>query len=418
MSVRSHNNKQPSPQPSVRRGSNSRQTFPLTISQKKAPPKNRNFLFHNYSQSSNPEEKEKEEFLSHTVEIRSNCEPKIVPFVFPETGINTDTVDEPFKEMAEDLKCIICLSLATDPVQCRSCKAIFCLKCSDKIKANHNLGQKCPMRCQGRFTTVKIDKLAEKLMDKIVISCYQGCGQLIKYGDIKKHYEECVNTRYMCSSKECGFTGSKDEVREHENECELTKVFCAVCKKYVLRKEKDRHDKEECPDAVVECPFCYQKMRRDFYKLNHYSVDGMNPLCLKSKVAFIYNESNDAKRKYELEKKKVKELEEKYNNEIQKIKELEKYKKLYEESIKKQMDEEETKKKQQEKKIMDRYRELYNGDKKLNDIENSQKFGKEVEDHKQNDKVIDINSNEHVIDIEYNMENVVEENEQSDENGL
>ena len=89
------------------------------------------------------------------------------------------------KEYYEGIKdiitCLICLGIASDPVQCDKCQHCFCSNCIENCK-------KCPLRCDNsKFTPAFVCK---KIISEIEIKCV--CGEKIKYDNILKHkVEEC-----------------------------------------------------------------------------------------------------------------------------------------------------------------------------------------------------------------------------------
>lgn len=110
---------------------------------------------------------------------------KIINLLMNESIIKQDEIvnKEYYEGIKDIITCLICLDIASDPVQCDKCQHCFCSKCIKNCK-------KCPLRCNNSNFTPAF--LCKKLISEIEIKCV--CGEKVKYDNILKHkVEECNN---------------------------------------------------------------------------------------------------------------------------------------------------------------------------------------------------------------------------------
>ncbi|MCQ2817065.1 MAG: hypothetical protein MJ252_07350 [archaeon] len=83
-------------------------------------------------------------------------------------------------------KCIICLDIPKNPYKCSNCKQVYCYNCLRKYSG------KCPIRCK-HPTFFKPTELMKDLAF-LKFRCQNGCGKIIKYNELEKHYiSQCPN---------------------------------------------------------------------------------------------------------------------------------------------------------------------------------------------------------------------------------
>ena len=73
----------------------------------------------------------------------------------------------------------------------------------------------------------------------------------------------------------------------HQNEkCPMTVLACNECKENVLRRDKNKHDEELCPERACDCPFkkygCDEIIKRKLLD-DHLVVSEAKHLRLKVK---------------------------------------------------------------------------------------------------------------------------------------
>lgn len=86
------------------------------------------------------------------------------------------------------IECPICLNILVSPVQCDKCNKCFCKKCINNYAESR---VKCPFRCS--YPKYSENKYVNNVLSFLSFKCNKGCGQIIKYDDIDKHYEEDCN---------------------------------------------------------------------------------------------------------------------------------------------------------------------------------------------------------------------------------
>eukprot|EP00347_Sterkiella_histriomuscorum_P015707 403355993 len=92
--------------------------------------------------------------------------------------------------------CLICHGVVLNPTECRECQSIFCQGCIDLN------GKKCPLRCRG---------------------------ELIKYSNYIKHFEECQHAepkqecKHKCEANECMV-----QIKELQDKVEMLEIQSAV----------------------------------------------------------------------------------------------------------------------------------------------------------------------------------------------
>ena len=110
-----------------------------------------------------------------------------------EKYINVETIvkNEIYDNFKNLIICPICKSVIIEPVKCLECKKIFCKKCKKDLKKNV---ENCPNNC----IKPKIIDIIEKnnLITKFKFKCIKGCGEEIKFKDIKNHYSlDCFSKK-------------------------------------------------------------------------------------------------------------------------------------------------------------------------------------------------------------------------------
>ena len=100
--------------------------------------------------------------------------------------------------LKELLKCPICLNILISPVQCNKCNKCFCKLCIENYNDSKN---KCPFRC---INPVYLgNKFVNNVLSILKIKCKNGCGKIINYEDLEKHYEEdCDKLDFKTKYKE------------------------------------------------------------------------------------------------------------------------------------------------------------------------------------------------------------------------
>ena len=96
--------------------------------------------------------------------------------------------DETYSVIENQVICPICYEINLNPKMCINCQNTFCGKCAETLKS-------CPFKCE-TFNCID-SRLTKELLSKLSFRCVNGCDKLIKFDDIKNHYEsECEKINF------------------------------------------------------------------------------------------------------------------------------------------------------------------------------------------------------------------------------
>lgn len=135
------------------------------------------------------------------------------------------------------------------------------------------------------------------------------------------HYEDCLYKLKQCPNLNCGKLFNYYQKDEHLKNCEFRPIECSKCKTKIIFKNKENHLKEDCPEVLIGCEFCGQKVKRKDYIENH----AKDASCLKKALGELNKKSDEdmKKKNSQIEnleqfinelQKKLKEDDEKINN--------------------------------------------------------------------------------------------------------
>lgn len=112
----------------------------------------------------------------------------------------------------EDFCCIICADPLYAPVECKTCEALICGKCYDKL----NSGKKCPM-CKTTYATRGCNKNSMKFLNQTHIHCDK-CDKSGTYEEILNHLDTCTTQDYHCPFCVSSFDDC-EKAKEHIKNC-------------------------------------------------------------------------------------------------------------------------------------------------------------------------------------------------------
>lgn len=108
---------------------------------------------------------------------------------------NIVKMEKSLMNMIAGFKCVICLNIPWDPVECFNCSAIFCTTCYEEY-IKHSI--KCPV--DKKNLNVKKSYNAIKALEIINIKCYNpGCNQISSYSNYMTHLKN-VNSDNIYAS--------------------------------------------------------------------------------------------------------------------------------------------------------------------------------------------------------------------------
>ena len=125
-------------------------------------------------------------------------------------------------------KCSICSKIMINPTDCESCGHSFCYECISKSK--------CPFGCEKKNLKPSSNGITN-LLNNLKFKCInEGCDEIINYIDIKTHENICPFQKMICPNQQCG------------------------C--HILKKNLEKHIKEECNYSLISCENCGYKFPR------------------------------------------------------------------------------------------------------------------------------------------------------------
>ena len=206
---------------------------------------------------------------------------------YPDEGIEKkliivkDTKDE---QICQIYECPICLNLLWNAVECKNdeCQNSFCESCVKKLLLKGE--NKCPI-CQISPFLYRNSINIKKGLSVISLKCiFEGCNETPNYSNYIEHLEKCPFSLYKCNNEGCNFEGIKKDIEIHINECPFKIIECELCFKKIKFNQKEKHLKEDCEEASIECPLCKISMKKKIYKKEHFSENNENLDCLKKQL--------------------------------------------------------------------------------------------------------------------------------------
>ena len=152
----------------------------------------------------------------------------------------------------DDLLCLIYLCVARDPQQINRCGKLFCKGCLEEHKKNSTV---CP---QCRKVINSFADKRSKYQKNCVIHAHNHHNTTGER-DILSLKARCDNT-----SNGCEWTGELRSLDKHLASCGFILLPCPnKCQNgdkvvQLLRKDMQRHTKEECPRRQYECSDCHE----------------------------------------------------------------------------------------------------------------------------------------------------------------
>lgn len=242
---------------------------------------------------------------------------------FPELEPADIIADELDKER---FKCSICHGIVRDPSFCSNlkCGKPFCKACLHQNEIVNKTND-CSL-CKNKDGFREISYIERDSINNIKLRCkYLGCCQYLKYMDYMEHLENCKYRVYYCKNKPCNAQGNKDFLEDHKKKCNYRKIICE-CKTKIVFHLFEKHIKEGCPEALVSCRYCDEKIKRK--NLEEHEKKNENAECIKDQYKKSQEEIKTMKKKLAEKNKEIK-SEKKHNSNLEK--EIEKLTKLLEE---------------------------------------------------------------------------------------
>ena len=252
----------------------------------------------NYFQRPRPMAVKLPEGLTELAEASEPLPPDILPRAVPRDkncgGYDCEFVEPP--QSVFQTECSVCLQILKEPCLISCCGHKFCRECIERIKKDKKA---CALCNEPDFTFMRDGGLERSLKDLEVWCSYrkEGCEWKGKLGKLEEHLNRdpssenqlnrCQFVAVECTHK-CGAWFQRCHINTHETQqckkrpysCDycrdyhstfedVTEVHYPQCGKYPVacpndcdvykfeRQKLESHLKEQCPLAVVDCPFSY-----------------------------------------------------------------------------------------------------------------------------------------------------------------
>ena len=210
------------------------------------------------------------------------------------------------------------MCLCEEPRLCNpkyGCSTKYCEKC---ISRHLQDSRRCP-KCRKPLKIQYIDRILRNQQNELKLKC-EFCEDIITYGSInthiqncefwlykcsgcklqstaenmKKHILECVNIEWKCKFAEvgCEFSGNKEAVSLHEDSCGYIPMNCSDCKKLVLTFQMSKH-KLKCSEICVECKDCCFKLKRKMLRRHKCANEIFKALKIPNKRKFWEKEQSN-----------------------------------------------------------------------------------------------------------------------------
>lgn len=137
-------------------------------------------------------------------------------FTNPEVIINSNEFFS-FNDISEFLTCRICFNILIDPVECNTCRNLYCSYCLDNWqKISGEIP--CKFRCENSILMTNC-RLILTLLEKLILKCHR-CSDGIKYADLVSHIKiHCRKKIFICQNQECGLLITQQILEAHNKLC-------------------------------------------------------------------------------------------------------------------------------------------------------------------------------------------------------
>ena len=165
----------------------------------------------------------------------------------------------------DDLECLICRNLASEPHQSGCCGHTMCYSCAVKWQRQKN---SCPHCCESPLDLVK-DPRTKRLITSLTLHCTHyknGCSWKGSINNVSDHLQtECPYEEIDCDNKECGEKVQRRNFEDHmKNDCRMRLIECLcgqntaaeedlLSKKFTYNELVSDHYKH-CPSWPMRCP--------------------------------------------------------------------------------------------------------------------------------------------------------------------
>jgi hypothetical protein len=224
--------------------------------------------------------------------------------------------------------CAICMEICRKPRQCKD-GHLFCFDCL-KQQIEHN--PSCPS-CRNEIALDNISRnlVAEKQIENLLVWCRyhfelgeneeclfseDGCTESLLSINLAAHEKQCLYAWTNCPySDKCGKVRKKNRsehevectyrttaceycyclvqlssISEHQLECKSGPVQCSHCDEELTRGNLSTHEKENCLEFFVECPYkCAELVKRKDLKEHNKEYIAQHLDCIREDIHEKHN---------------------------------------------------------------------------------------------------------------------------------
>lgn len=130
-----------------------------------------------------------------------------------------------------------------------------CRECLTEL-VTKTLMPKCPMcRTELRADSICVNIALDHITSELAVECLSvGCGWKGSYGQAPEHFKTCPKLQVVCNNEECQHKSIREEMPNHIASCSKKKIPCSECHVCVKWELLQKHQAEQCPNAVIQCP--------------------------------------------------------------------------------------------------------------------------------------------------------------------
>lgn len=172
----------------------------------------------------------------------------------------------------EELICVICHSVLSEPVECH-CRHVFCRRCiSEWVRKNNS----CPV-CRKRAVSAFMPTLplVQNMVNRLKVKCRNsGCDARVPAESFANHVNSCEFHEVGCPHEACEHRCARRELESHVRQCPLREVTCEQgCGLVLTRDRLKTHScveelKRKLDDATSERDDWKQKAEETTHALN------------------------------------------------------------------------------------------------------------------------------------------------------
>lgn len=152
-------------------------------------------------------------------------------------------ISSPYLEL---VTCSLCQGILWIPKACKNCDAPYCSSCIKNRQAETSQPVQCSKDCS-EFIENRCSAPILHILSRLKVKCRNttyGCQQILSYGSLETHEEECGYRQKRCPG--CANDFSKIDFDDHHSKCPLVLLTCPDCNTDFQRKNESEHTAIPC----------------------------------------------------------------------------------------------------------------------------------------------------------------------------